>query len=693
MGGAAGAMGCPSNTVCGAQADVCCAAGEECVDAACKPACASGVRCGDLCCDAGDVCLSGACAAPGKPCKDSFDCLDGQFCEPTLGKCLDQPVGVDLCEFRPPVQPFAPVLEWSWTGSPIKPDHDQVLSIPLVGDLDADGSPDLAIVTHDKGDGACDTGHAYIRAIDGRDGTEKWAADVDAYTDAARVALCRNPALADLDGDGKPEIIAARFGGGLVALHGDGSLAWTSTQADKATPFTTQIKTLAAVSVANMDGDGKPEIVVGGAVFNSDGSLRSGAALLDVGSNGLFGANSVIADIDGNGVQDIVGGNVAVDIDGATLWNNNAADGYAAIADLDLDGKPEVVVISAGFARVQDAATGVVLATIDMPGTGNGGPPTISDFDGDGVPDFASAVGDSYTVFTYVSKPAPAIAVVWSVPTLDISSSRTGSSVFDFEDDGKAEVLYNDECYLRVYDGTSGTVLFETASSSGTAAQYPIAVDADGDGNTELVVVSDDKYQIAGITPGCPKYKAGEKLRHGVFVYGDSNDQWVGTRKVWNQHAYHITNVKADGSLPLPEVASWGPQGQNNYRVSSQGTGVSNAPDLTVDVTLSTVNCPASLLLRARVKNVGSLGVKPGVEVAFYQGKDTGGTLLGMAVTKTGLLPGASEIVELPAPQIDGAALLDYYVEVDEGPLGGSVAECHEDNNTASVSGASCGKI
>ena len=32
----------------------------------------------------------------------------------------------------------------------------------------------------------------------------------------------------------------------------------------------------------------------------------------------------------------------------------------------------------------------------------------------------------------------------------------TGSSVFDFSGDGEAEVVYRDECWLRVFSGRSG---------------------------------------------------------------------------------------------------------------------------------------------------------------------------------------------------------------------------------------------
>ena len=51
----------------------------------------------------------------------------------------------------------------------------------------------------------------------------------------------------------------------------------------------------------------------------------------------------------------------------------------------------------------------------------------------------------------------------WKRDTEDDSSRVTSSSVFDFNGDGAAEVVYNDECYFRVYDGHDGEVLFTAA--------------------------------------------------------------------------------------------------------------------------------------------------------------------------------------------------------------------------------------
>jgi hypothetical protein len=677
-------LGCPSALLCGAEG-ACCANGDECVDGACVAACASAteVHCNGACCGAGQVCLSDACVTPGAACEDSVDCSPTEFCEPTLGKCLPEPAGGPACQYHPPTS-FNPVLLWSWTGSTILPDYHQVLSTPLVADMDGDGVPDMLVVSSDTGTGTCDGAWGYLRLLDGQSGAEKWAGTVAAYTDAGRIAFCRTPAIADIDGDGKPEIVAHAYGGGLIAFKGDGSILWTSTLADGTTPYTGYFGTVAAVAIATMDATGTVGIVSGGVLLDAKGSQlaatigRENLGGIDV----ILGGNSSVADIDGDGIAEIVTGAAAFGADGSTKWSNGLTDGYPALADFDGDGKPELVVISNGHARVHDAATGALLVDAKMPGVGNGGPPTIADFNGDGKLDFASAVGDSYTIFSFTKTPTPTIGVIWTVPTADITSSVTGSSVFDFEGNGDPEVLYNDECYMRVYDGKTGNVVLQMASSSGTAANYPIAVDVIGDHHTELVVISDDTVAYA---EPCP-YTAGEASRHGVFVYGDKNNDWVRTRQLWNEHSYHVTNIGDHGALPVPEPDSWGPKGFNTYRVSQQGNGTFNAPDLTVGLSVNVAGCPSSIVLQATVSNGGSLGVAAGVVVQFFAGTSAAGTPLGMGKTTQALLPGQSDVVSLTVA-LTGQATSAYYVLVNGQ---GAIEECNTKNNGGGIGNVTC---
>ncbi len=677
-------MGC-EGAVCGV--GDCCDAAQECVLGGCLPACASKVRCGadlSVCCDAGQVCLEGACATPGAPCADWADCEEGQFCEPTVGACLPQPAGAPACEYKPQVGPLKPTLEWSWTESAIFPAFVQVINMPVVIDLEKDGTPDVVVVTSDNYDA---TGTAYLRALDGKSGAEKWDAANDVYKDANRVQPRATPAAADIDGDGLVEIVTAKAGGGLIAFEHDGTFKWASKMADGTTPWNTAIAS-ATIAIADLEGDGSPEIVVGGVVFDASGKLLVNGGTL-FGSNGTYGSVSIVADLDGAFPQEIVGGNKAIRSDGTLYWDNGLPDGYPAIADLDLDGTPEIVVVTNGTLRVQAPTTGTVLAQLDMPGTGAGGPPTIADFDADGVPEIASANGNAYSVFEYISVPTPALSVKWQSTTQDLTSNRTGSSVFDFQGDGAAEVVYNDECYFRVYSGVDGAVLFEEPNSSATIHEFPVVADADGDNNTEVVIGGNDLYHKAA-TVTCP-YPAAMS-RHGVFVYGDADDNWVRTRRLWNQHAYHITHIDGDGSVPAPEPASWiVPPGLNNYRQSSQGAGVFNAPDLQVGLEASLAPCPAQVQLAAVVRNQGSLGVAPGVSVRFYRGVGAGATLIQEAVTTGALLPGQAEVVTANYTVEGGETTLDFSVAVDSSdPVPGAFKECLEDNNAATLSGVEC---
>jgi len=695
MGGTGGLLidsgtSCPSHVICGDDGE-CCPEGTECVQGACVAACATGVRCGatgEVCCGANQICISSACTDPGAPCLDSYDCDEGQFCEPTIGACFPQPQGQQACEYRPPTLPFETVVEWSWTGSPILPAYDQVINMPVVVDLDKDGIPDVVIVTSDS---YSSSEPAYLRALDGRTGTEKWAATADVYAPGNEVNPRGTPAAADLDGDGMVDIVAPRMGGGVIAFHGDGSLMWRSTRGDGVTPYVAAMNSV-TVAIANMDHDGRPEIVVGGVVLDAQGKVISGEGRELAGTNATnYGAVSIIADVDGDGMQDVVSGRAAWKLDGTVIWDNGLSDGYPAIAQLDGQGPPELVVVSNGTVRVHNAQTGELLASLAMPAQGRGGPPTIADFDADGHLEIASANGGAYVVFEYEGHPHPALSVKWSTTTQDLSSNVTGSSVFDFEGDGAAEVVYADECFFRVYSGIDGSVLLEEPSSSATIHEYPVVVDVDGDNNTEVVVVSNDLNHYNGTTT-CPGYAAiGATPRHGVFVYGDAHDKWVRTRRVWNQHAYHITNINSDGTVPDPEPESWvSPPGFNNYRVSTQGAGVYNAPDLQVDLEVSQVPCPASLELRARVKNAGSLGVPAGVAVSFYLGSDATGELLGNAATTKPLLPGQSEVVSFPFGLQGRTPPFQFFVAVDGGSATGTVNECVEDNNAASAGGVDC---
>jgi len=712
-------------TLCGNPAK-CCSPEEECIDGRCLPICDSGVRCGpenETCCSEGQVCISGSCATPGNPCSDSFDCNQpGEFCEPTLGLCLPQPDPL-TCEVVPNFEDLEVTLSWSY-------EEHQIISIPVVADIDGDGVPDVVVNTTQRDSLGWPGGNIVV--LDGEDGTVNLEIPHDPdngmYGSHGRSTV----AIGDVSGDGLPDIIyASRSVGGrsvITAVDHTGALLWRSHDSNSLEYGLNVVN--GAATLANFDDDPEAEVVFGATLIDNDGLVvwdqDGGGTGAAYGSNSSYtGGISAVADLDGDGVPEIVSGRHAWEVDWqppdtqgdppnvnvTNFWSYEGLDGYPAVADMDLDGVPEVVLVGSSQIQVINGQTGELWCGIDptdalciadpslrtqplpIPGgssSNRGGAPTVADFDGDGKPEIAVAGGYYYTVydinrpgehiFQPEGDPPPeegAIFVRWSKETQDLSSNATGSSVYDFQGDGAAEVVYNDECYMRVYSGVDGRVQLEIPNSTATIVEYPLVVDVDANGRSEILVVANQK-SCAGLTP-----------RQGLYVYEDAESGWVPTRKVWTQHAYHVTNATSSGNVPLLEENNWTMPGLNNYRQNVQGNGVFNAPDLAIDLSVGLQQCHLNqIVLTARISNVGALGVFAGAPVEFYLGTDVNGDYLGIVETTEPLLPGASTVVTLTVEAPEEAA--DYYAVVNRHGTATTVEECDASNNEDYTTGIYC---
>ena len=489
-----------------------------------------GVACGKACCAKGQVCVYGACTAPQPACTGDKDCINDTYCD--KGTCVPWGHGPKgsfnkSCTYLIPIGQFSPTRQCAWTGPPTGdkyPKHKNVLGTPTVVDFlfnptSTARKPSIVFVSYDGEDGgspasACASGYyGVIRVIDGGTCAQQHTLDM------AKVRASSPLAVGDLNLDGRADVVAQRCGGGLVAFSYDATakkfkLLWTSS------PSTTGSNSggWEGPSLHDLDDDGKPEILMGGTVWNSAGKLVDSSLGMLTYSAGFI---PVAADLDGDKLVDLV--------NGASVWSftgnkwtlktssSNAA-GHVAVADLGtygadpkkdnrgkLDGVAEVVVVSGGTVRAQTLAGRVFYGPMSIPAGGTGGPPTVGDFDKDNRAEIAAAGKDSYSVFDPDCGAAPAKAtcntmtktgILWTRTSQDHSSSVTGSSVFDFEGDGAAEAIYADECFTRVYDGKSGEVLYSQWRTSCTWYENPIVADVDGDFNSELVVPSNTNCVI-----------------------------------------------------------------------------------------------------------------------------------------------------------------------------------------------------
>lgn len=245
---------------------------------------------------------------------------------------------------------------------------------------------------------------------------------------------------ADIDGDGKPDLVFADLsasGNAIVLIQSATAVGTFATPLNLSTGAMTS-----SVAVGDLNGDGHPDIVTA----NFDGNGNNGSVTIffqNASSPGTFAAGVTfpagaqpqsvrIADVNGDGLPDLIVANRGPGNDGtgmagvsillqdathpgtflapvtyATAWG--ATD--VAVADLNGDGKPDLAVVSLGPGP--NGAVSVLLQSTTAPGTfgtatsypGYGQPLSvaIADLNGDGLPDIAVADGYSATVLLQIA--------------------------------------------------------------------------------------------------------------------------------------------------------------------------------------------------------------------------------------------------------------------------------------------------
>lgn len=245
----------------------------------------------------------------------------------------------------------------------IGPFNGYIQSGPAVVDLDCDEQLDVVI--------AMFAGDNQVYAINGSDYSELWSFQTGD-------SMYHGCSFADLDEDGKPEVVIGSYDEHVYAINGeDGSLCWSYHGANAY--FIT--------SIADLDSDGRFEVIASG-TYVLTVLAWNGSKLWEVSSGGSFRGAS-IADIDGNGELDVVfgGSNGVVQVlrgmTGDLLWGFNAAadagrsvfeiDHGPVIADLDSDGKCDIFFVGGrGYSTDPENNYGRAYALRAGTGTGKG---------------------------------------------------------------------------------------------------------------------------------------------------------------------------------------------------------------------------------------------------------------------------------------------------------------------------------
>lgn len=524
-----------------------------------------------------------------------IDCFDSDCCgscdEFYYDPCL---IESDSCLGALPASDFEITSFWTYSGDW----HNY--NTPVFGDIDSDGTVEIIGKSGPYQGGV--EGENDLLIINGETGLLE---DV-VFTDRMHYTF-DGPAIADVDGDGFAELFIATSNEGgtdtplrLKCYRNNGTgyaLEWTS---DEVIGYDNDFPGLSP-NIVDFNGDGIPEIYVLDQIFNSLTGERifSGNQQFNSGVTytSLLRGNPIAADVLSGctgceGAELIAGGQVfSVDIEnGALDLQSEAAvnfDGYTSLADVDLDGDLDAIVSHSSFSEasiyIWDLQTSQVIAPSFSVFSSEGkmSLSTVGDLNNDLIPEIAFSVRNRLYVLSYQSG---VLSILWDVSTTDVSG-QVRCTFFDFNSDGIKEVIHRDGSQLRVFDGTSGSVLFSVPCNSGTGWDTPTVGDIDQDGEAEMLCSCDDELR----------------------TYESGTFPWADTRTVWNQHAYFNVNINDDLTVPpfqqQHHLISFPPD--LNTFVNQYNNPYFSLPDLTLEF----LDFECSLdggVLQARVCNAGS---------------------------------------------------------------------------------------
>ncbi len=352
--------------------------------------------------------------------------------------------------------------------------------------------------------------------------------------------------IADIDRNGLAEFITKSWDT-LICFNTDGSIRWKSDLLNMGRGL--------LVNIADFNGDGIPETYSGNNIVNAQtGDLLMNSSF-GAGCNILSGTllencgfnHSIAADLLPAAGLELAAGNTVYQIEinnlNGTTGNNMipvfadspVLDGLTSVGDMDGDGELDVVVIrdtsypDGGGIWVWNPRTKALIASAQAGRTG--GVPFIGDVDGDCSPEIGMTFRKELRMYKYDG--SPNLQLLYNLPTTD-QSGITGITMFDFNQDGKNELVYRDETDLRIIEGSTGYTMASYPIQSGTGMEYPVIADVDNDGQAEILV---NGYLI-------------DETEQRVFCFESASAPWAPARSVWNQPGYHVTNVNDDLTIP-----------------------------------------------------------------------------------------------------------------------------------------------
>jgi subtilisin family serine protease/regulation of enolase protein 1 (concanavalin A-like superfamily) len=490
-----------------------------------------------------------------------------------------------------------------------------IMGFPTLADIDGDGFDEIIIAGRDS----AGWGTMTVLKKDGAPAAGNWPQSVNANDSA----FGYGPVAGDLNGDGNMEIVAAvsqSYGAPLICWDRLGNILWSKVLEPENQAMN--------ISLADVNGDGKLEIITrtnNSALYVLDarGNVLWSHRYLNQ-QDGAEGAKNVaVADFDGDGKREIAAnvttnldpGNAGYDTrtyggslilfngDGSIRWRHDWPEpgetltsyydihpaASPLIADVNRDGKLEVVarvrVWKADDLGVREARTrfyvfddkGAVLPgwPLTVEGYPSNSEMAMGDLDQDGYPEIVAGT----TALPMDGYPEVAGGVTGNLHVV----THTGSFLFpsipypanstptiaDVTGDGKPDIIFYDGTSFRIVqrDGSVSTLPVKVRDLYSNVYNTAVVTDLDRNGTEDLVYL---EWQPPGMVWAwdlrVPHVAAAEHFTRPGFDARHSN--------------YYVPPAAAPGTLPAgwssADVGSVGVAGKASYQNGAfalQGSG------------------------------------------------------------------------------------------------------------------------